>query len=844
MAKTDIHCLCPQNRLSLMTFYVDSIEKIKNSINSNAESILTGKRCSLSRKQLQDAMDGNLHLKNFPSLGKGIFLDKFNWQSSGEDRNWWWQLQALPFLNWYIGAYELLSIEDRISSKKFICGAVRSWLSNAGDHSPLLWHDHASAFRLRNITNWLSFCFFKNDYDFIIDECLDVDIISSINRHIDFLLDNKNYSKHTNHGFDQMFCLYNLCLLWPELHNIELVFNTSQERLIDELEFAFTQEGVHKENSPGYQRYMLGKLKDVTSLKTLKDNELSQYAEVRLQKANDYLDAIILPNGKLPMIGDTDGNTFIKNVALSSGINIYDYSSSGYVIVSGIDDNNIKYHLIIKNAHSSVYHRHDDDLSIHFYYNEEIVLGDGGLGFYQEKDEKRVFLRSSASHSTIIIPDIIPVRDNTKLIKSPKMWVEGNIITACSFSCGVEAKRIIDVSNILSGELKVTDEVIHVSSFDTNFFVPASPDIEVIEGKFDLRFNNFTARISINDLLSSPFISSGAENNVVCSFSYAEFKDALRFGWSHTSHGPRQWVLSIHNDGHINNIPVKATNETKKNVRRSIRLKEWPPLSKLTKIPTDEYISNVDNLPQVPYDIETDRNGFILTSSPLRDKNPFWLFMGDSFVESIFVPHGKRFTDLLAKNIQHANILNGGYSGTTSLQIINTILNKVIPLSPKKIFVFIPSNDSRCINISGGYWNNTKLLSPIVGDIEGDNHNFDFGDDLSQLDLLLNILLDITSRIQCELYISTTPHRHLNYSLDEYLQTRYPKEGYFKKISDARLRIGQYVREWCYRENIRFIDLERGMSNFIDFSYDDVHLNENGSEMVAKIIETFLKEND
>ncbi|MGS3142440.1 heparinase II/III family protein [Aeromonas sanarellii] len=826
-----------------MTFYVDSIETLKDSVNKNAESILTGKRCTLSRKQLQDAMNGNLHLKNFPSLGKGLFLDKFSWQSNGEDRNWWWQLQALPFLNWYIGAYEFLNIEEKLSSKKFICDAIRCWLHNSNDQSPLLWHDHASAFRLRNITNWLSFCFFKEDFSFIIDENIGADIVNSINRHIDFLLDNKNYSKHTNHGFDQMFCLFNLCLLWPKLNNQEHVVSTSYNRLIDELEFAFTHEGVHKENSPGYQNYMLGKLKDLTSLKKLKDNTLSQYAEEKLQKANDYLNAIILPNGKLPMIGDTDGNTFIKDATLSPGLNIYDYSSSGYVIVSGIDNNDNNYHLVIKNSHSSVYHRHDDDLSIHLYYNEEIVLGDGGLGFYQEKDERRIFLRSSASHSTIVIPDSTPVRDNFKLKNPPKMWVDGNIITACSFSCGVEAKRIIDVSNILNGELRVTDEVFDAIAFETNFFIPATPDVEIIDSEFNIRFNNFSANISINDGESSPFIFSGSDHNVVCSFSYAEFKDALRFGWSYKSPGKRQWILSIHSDLRVNDAPVKKVNAPLKSIRRNIRLKEWPPLSKLTKIPTDEYISNVDKLPQASYQIETDRNGFILTSRALKDNNPLWLFMGDSFVESIFVHHGKRFTDLLAIRSEHVNILNGGYSGTTSLQIINSILNKAIPLAPEKIFIFIPSNDSRCMKISGGYWNNTKLLSPIVGDIEGDNHDFDFGDNLSQLDLMLNIILDITNRMKCKLYLCTTPHRHSNYASDKYLKTRYPKEKYFNRISSDRLRIGQHVREWCHRENVMLIDLERDISNFIECSYDDVHLNEHGSEVVANIIETFLDNN-
>ncbi len=282
--------------------------------------------------------------------------------------------------------------------------------------------------------------------------------------------------------------------------------------------------------------------------------------------------------------------------------------------------------------------------------------------------------------------------------------------------------------------------------------------------------------------------------------------------------------------------PAIAKEDVK--TKRAIRLKEWPPLSRIIKTPSDEYLGRVENLPKDSYEINTDENGFILTSE--KGKKPLWLFFGDSFVESIFVHNGKRFTDILAGVFEHVRILNGGYSGTTTLQIINSIINKAIPLSPEKIFIFIPSNDSRCINLEGGYWNNTKLLSPIIGTLDGNEHKFDFGDDLSQLELVLNLIKDITVRIGCKLYLGTTPHRHLDYLGDPYLQSRYPNQSYFNKISAERLNVGNHVREWCVREKVSLIDLEKEMSCFVDFSYDEVHLNELGSVFTAKAIERHL----
>lgn len=55
------------------------------------------------------------------------------------------------------------------------------------------------------------------------------------------------------------------------------------------------------------------------------------------------------------------------------------------------------------------------------------------------------------------------------------------------------------------------------------------------------------------------------------------------------------------------------------------------------KTPSDEYLDRVEHLPKDSYEINTDENGFILTSKNVT-KNHYGCF-GDSFVESIFV-HG------------------------------------------------------------------------------------------------------------------------------------------------------------------------------------------------------------
>lgn len=84
----------------------------------------------------------------------------FDWQYLERDRNWWWQLQALPFLNWYTNSFVLQSDEEQSRYFSLCLDAIHAWVKQAklNKESPLAWHDHATAFRVRNLTNWLAFC--------------------------------------------------------------------------------------------------------------------------------------------------------------------------------------------------------------------------------------------------------------------------------------------------------------------------------------------------------------------------------------------------------------------------------------------------------------------------------------------------------------------------------------------------------------------------------------------------------------------------------------------------------------------------------------------------------------
>lgn len=433
-----------------------------------------------SKIVLDKLNDGIITIKGFDDLS--ISLQDFDWVNGVNNRSWWWQVQALPYLNNFIDASTKIPSIDKEKYFNLTKSLIFSWIikSSKNNKSPLAWHDHASAYRLRNIVRWLAYIYNQKLIDLLTIEEKE-SLLEIILEHIRWLGEDENYSKHTNHGFDQMLILYRTCLIFSApafLHKIQCL---SKDRLLDELSFSFTDQGVHKENSPGYQQFMLARIKELVKLNELGDTDISSKAQLLIDKAEEFLYAITLPNNLIPIIGDTQS---IKSALVTSAnknryahIEVYDYSLSGYIIIRGVNVYNDDFHFVLKSSHLSSYHRHDDDLSIHWYVNNEVIVGDSGLLSHEEKEFKRMYMRSHFAHSVPFIKNIIPERTPSLLKSAPNCVLEKehSLIKATSTAfAGVTIERVIDYSQILFNIITVEDSILSNTQDDlcVNFLFP------------------------------------------------------------------------------------------------------------------------------------------------------------------------------------------------------------------------------------------------------------------------------------------------------------------------------------------------------------------------------------
>lgn len=481
-------------------------------------------------KLKQAFYSAQVNLNNFaPSP---IDLRSFAWQTEGKDRNWWWQLQALPFLSWYLSSFKLQTEEEQQCFLDFCLSAFECWCVNAEQNpeSPLNWHDHATAFRLRNLVNWFSHCVYHQLHNGFSSDARLQSFVALLTKHLLWLADESNYSKNTNHGFDQALVMYTVALSLPNA-GLEQFLQLGKSRLIAELLHAFTDEGVHKENSPGYQKFMLGRVKTLVNLDTLGDIEVSSLAKDYIEKAEAFLKALTMPNGELPMIGDTKANELGILAGASDSFTILDYSESGYVIVKGKTYQEKDFYLLVKNTHESHYHRHDDDLSIFLFYDGEELLTDGGLGSHNEKDPKRIKLRSSKAHNVPYIKGKAAERKIANLKHKPVLSVTDGLISGFSYSYGVKISRTIDIRDVLNGEIIIHDDF-ESSSADKlaiNFITPFA-SVKVDDNALTIESNSGKQVVISN--ISGDLVSSYIEQDYSGrSVKYGEYIDARIFGW-------------------------------------------------------------------------------------------------------------------------------------------------------------------------------------------------------------------------------------------------------------------------------------------------------------------------
>jgi lysophospholipase L1-like esterase len=137
-----------------------------------------------------------------------------------------------------------------------------------------------------------------------------------------------------------------------------------------------------------------------------------------------------------------------------------------------------------------------------------------------------------------------------------------------------------------------------------------------------------------------------------------------------------------------------------------------------------------DNLPQTPYRMQVDQNGFIMPTDVYEKPDLKIFFLGGSTTMCAHNTEEFRFPYLSGKLLSEKtglkiNAYNGGFSSNNSLHSLNILLNKVIPQQPNIVVMMHACNDLLFLSRYGSYWNLQGLdlatvyaLEPLPGPVK------------------------------------------------------------------------------------------------------------------------------
>lgn len=263
-------------------------------------------------------------------------------------------------------------------------------------------------------------------------------------------------------------------------------------------------------------------------------------------------------------------------------------------------------------------------------------------------------------------------------------------------------------------------------------------------------------------------------------------------------------------------------------MRRNIRILEYDPHLDRTLGPSETYLKSTipGFLDLKQFRVRANSSGFLLPFGVGGDETEkSSIIVGDSIAECLFMKEEFRIESILSAQNPIGRYLNGAISSATTLDIFNSILNKIIPTKPCKIF-FMAGVFDGMIHNKGFYSPDvlTCTTSEPMGKINIAN-NF-----LVDRAALLGSMFEVVSAFDIELFVGTFSHRHN--PLDPHIE-------FLNKVEESKniyCLINSQTRELAMESNAKLIDLERLMYDDFDMHYDNHHLTPKGSLTIANYL--------
>lgn len=402
-------------------------------------------------------------------------FDPFN------DRKWSFRFHHLAFISHLLAWHKTCRRDDALDlALALILSWWRAWRDKKPDScNEFIWHDHGTALRAEQVLLFLAYIEkystqWKNRHQKEL-----TDIYDMLRQHGQLLASDGFYSRGSNHGLEQMRALLMLssCLkgeYWAGWRQLAVL------RIFQEYDAAFTAEGAHKENSPGYHCLVMNIFLNLASAYGNELKPLQEKLDKDLGKILEFLTHVVRPDGNFPPLGDTEllrpnpaltengkNSTEYKQLRYSltqgrEGLkpekNILFLPKSGYAIIRNSWKDNAHWNemgqFIIKGGALSSWHYHRDEGSILLFAFGEDWLIDSGMYNHNKCDPIRLYMRSANAHNVAIIQGSTYKKINNGLFSS---WRMKNKMSRNAYEVEIVLKILNNIKQIRKIAINLED---------------------------------------------------------------------------------------------------------------------------------------------------------------------------------------------------------------------------------------------------------------------------------------------------------------------------------------------------------------------------------------------------
>jgi Heparinase II/III-like protein/Heparinase II/III N-terminus len=332
----------------------------------------------------------------FPVRGVKVHLmPPIDWAMDPPDnRAWRFWFHTMQFLHVPLRVY---AADRDIEALEVARGLVLDWIegnapgsARAGDFA---WFDMSAGIR----ASFFGYTWRECRRCELLNEAQESILEASLKEHGVWLAHAENYTSHSNHGLYQDAGLLLLAIYGRDLKESNAWRSLAEKRFVATLKrHVQADEGMHKEQSPGYHMYIADLVTRLHSETGIGGTWLGELLS-RIDSAAGWL---VMPDGLQLPFGDTNMSKapdFAMCNADQEGLAAF--LESGYAMIRRQDS-----FLAMTCCYHTETHKHADELSWCLHENDRLIVGEAGCyGYRDEADPMRVYARSSQGHNTLML---------------------------------------------------------------------------------------------------------------------------------------------------------------------------------------------------------------------------------------------------------------------------------------------------------------------------------------------------------------------------------------------------------------------------------------------------------